>query len=157
MNKWIAQGHRLDLVRAFHNVECEEIPNIQCPIIDWRRAAAMRELNGFVLSRLTGLVTSDTIWMTGFLDERFSGWCYRHVGNLVTIYETNSRFPSHRLELAQLQQAGALFTGAFTEYLASPRFQAICERYRCYAKYACCAGGKVLGTTKETRSSMYAL
>ncbi len=125
IDKWMAAQRRLDIVCAFHNVECEECPNVQCPISDWRRAKAMRAMNEFVLSRLPGLTTSPKIWMTGFLDQRFCGWCNRHFGSIISMYEINSRFPTHRLSLAQLQAAGPLFCAAFADYLASPGFAAL--------------------------------
>ena len=122
MNTWFKSGRRLDLVCAFHNVECLEAPNVMCPIIDQRHVSVMQTLNQTVLEHLAGYATTPKTWMTGFFDTRFSGWCSRHVGSLATIYEINSRYPSQRLTQAHLQGAGMCFTQTFADFLYSPTF-----------------------------------
>lgn len=116
LTTFIAQGNRLDIVCALHNVECNESTNLLCPIIDARRNDMMVSMNDYILNSISGISISHQIWMKGFLDYRLNGWCSINFGSIVSIYEANSRFPANRLSLNQLQNVGQSLVKAFTCY-----------------------------------------
>ena len=119
---WTQAGHRLDLACTLHNVECTEGPNVLCPVIDLRHAAAMTDGNAFLLARLTGVQTATQSWMTGFLDDRLVGFCQRNWGSLYMAYEINSRYPARHLSLPRLHDLGRELAGGLSDYLHSPLF-----------------------------------
>jgi len=111
INQWAGEReNRLDVVISLHNVECQETPNLLCPIINIEKSSAVLALNSFVQSNLPdSIVGSKTVWIKGFTHDRFMGWCSEHWGSLDIGYEINSRYPENRLNLHGLYILGGNF------------------------------------------------
>jgi len=119
--------NRLDVVVNLHNVECNEAPNVLCPILEANQVEEIDNLNKFLLLRLKELQDvhiSNTYWILGgFSRNRLAGWAAHFWGNIQIAYEINSRYPENRLSLNDLDTLGKSFVLSFREYFNSEEYE----------------------------------
>ena len=128
---WISEkGNRLDVVVNLHNVECNEAPNVLCPILEGNQINEIEALNNYVLNKIEKLQPSIKLsrsyWIIGgFSSNRLAGWCSYFFGNIQMAYEINSRYPENRLSLGDLSILGKSFVISFTDYLDSDEYERV--------------------------------
>jgi len=127
INNWCGDREmRLDVVMNFHNIECNEASsNLLCPLIDLRQVTYISELNKFILTNLSNIKTSETVWMTNFALNRFMNWCNEVWGSLQIPYEINSRYPNNRLSMKDLDNLGESFVLVINKYFSSDSYEKV--------------------------------
>jgi len=123
INKWVINGHRLDIVCNLHNVECAEGPNFFCPLIDISQGEMIMDLNEIIFSGLVDFKTSDEVWMKAFINNRFMSWCAEIYGSIQVPYEINSRYPDNRLNLQGMGELGKSLALSFSTYFDSEEYE----------------------------------
>jgi len=129
--------NRLDVVVNLHNVECNEAPNVLCPILEGNQTEEIDNLNKFLLPRLEKLQeikVGHGYWIVGgFSSNRLAGWSAYFWSNIQIAYEINSRYPENRLSLDGLNILGKSFVISLSEYFNSDGYERafpLMEKYR---------------------------
>ena len=117
------QERRLDVVINLHNIECTEGPNIMFPMLERTYFDSMKGLREYLLNNITSVKTGNTIWSEGFFEDRYMGWCTRHYGTISVLTEINSRYPSNRMNLADINNLGKDFTVALHKYFSNDAYE----------------------------------
>ena len=124
INAWVGDSkRRLDIAVNLHNPECNESPNIMCPLIHVSDYDSVYELNDFVLSKMTNYKTSKDVWDVGFVKKRFASFCHERWGAIHLPYMINSRYPEKRLNLNDLSNMGQDFALVFADYFKSEEYE----------------------------------
>ena len=136
INSWCGDRNmRLDLVVNLHNIECNEGPNVMFPLIDINYMEHAEKLNDFFLKNLTDVKTSSVVWAHGSFYDRFSGWCQRQWGSIITLCEINSRYPQNRLSLKDMDELGKSFALLCGEYFKTDAYEDILPRIEMTYEY----------------------
>ena len=128
ITSWCGDANRrLDIVCNLHNVECNEAPNVLCPILEGNQIEEIDNLNKFLLLRLKELQDvhiSNIYWIIGgFSKNRFAGWCSNHWGNIQISYEINSRYHHNRMSQYDINKLGESFAISFNNYFYSVEYE----------------------------------
>ena len=122
--KWCGDyGYRLDVVCNFHNIECAEGPNVLFPAIESTYYDSVVNLKRFMLKSLQNVKKSDVVWIEGYMENRYMGWCTDRWGSISALFEINSRYPDNRLSLKDLNDLGKDFVLSFYSYFGSDEYE----------------------------------
>lgn len=121
----VNNGERFMLAVNLHNMECNEGPNLSCPVINPSCRAAVLEFNRdiFGMAKTFGMTIGDPQGgKDGVNPMRLAGWCYAKFRTIEADLELNTRAPQSRLSHIQLQQFGARVAAQIDSLVASQAF-----------------------------------
>ena len=128
INEWNGDHEkRLDIAMNILNIECNEGPNVFCPMLESNQHDEIDALNKFFLpqlEKLQGVKTSPNYWIQwGFSSNRFAGWCAYMWGAIQMSYEVNSRYPGKILPLNEMNTLGESFVTALEKYFETDEYE----------------------------------
>lgn len=119
----LAAGQSLDVIVNVHNIECQEGPNLFCPLLNPQQREVATQVNTKLFSavREAGMTVGDPAGVnTGTMSMRWSGWCAANFQSVDLNYEVNTRAPTSRLTLPHSQRLGEIMARNLAICILSP-------------------------------------
>jgi len=120
---------------SLHNIECNEGGHFFSPFITAIDQDIIRSFNRNIFSALkVKEFNTDTGYgqTCGSMSSRLFGWCGLQFGSLCLMFETNDRFPAHRLTNREVQSMGQILVKQLSIFFHNPmgivRLQAVHEK-----------------------------
>ncbi len=124
LRAFVNSGRPLLSATAFYGLECNEGAPVLCPFVNRQEKELVLDFNAAWFARLQalGLPTGPPRrpWEEGYTPYRLHGWCWYWYQALAPVFEINDRHPAHRLTIPQVEEIGADYVAALTEFLDTP-------------------------------------
>jgi hypothetical protein len=122
LHSFVNAGYPIVSANSFHNVECNEGPNIFSPFAIEGDRKITTVFNKQLFAELQGKgfeVGNYEALDNGWIHNRLYAFCWSKYGSLALAFEVNDRYPKNRCDIADVIGLGSVFSANMAKYLSS--------------------------------------